>query len=219
MKFTLKKRKNNGELFTNKQMKNNLSSLGYIETIYEWNRYYETVPVDFKTYFKVLASSYGFTAEFRASADEVILTRRSYSSGLIKYDETNLSNLCLRLEELYYKFDVCEYVEKIVKKKRATSNQGDYSITEITDEASWIHSKLMELTNELKEATDKKRYNVITVEASWTFDVDVEDYDPECVNVANAAIEDAVIELNELIENGKISVDDFEFNVTERFKE
>lgn len=219
MIFSLKKSKSNGELFTSKQMLKNLASLGYIKTIYEWNRYYETVTVDFKTYFNVLASSYGFTADFRASSDEVILSRRSYSSGLIKYDETNLSNLCLRLEELYYKFDVCEYVEKIVKKKRATLNQGDYSITEITDEASWIHSKLMELTNELKEATDKKRYNVITVEASWTFDVDVEDFDPEYVNVTGAAIEDAVIELNDLIENGKLSVDDFEFNVTEKFKE
>lgn len=217
MKFTLKKDKKNGELFTNKQMTNNLISLGYIKIIYEWNRYYETVIVDFKTYFKVLASSYGFTAEFRDSSDEVMLTRRSYSSGLIKYDETNLSNLCLRLEELCYKFDVCDYVEKIVKEKRATDS--DYSITKLSDEASWIKSELKELTNELKDATDKKRYNVITVEASWTFDVDVEDYDPEYVDVTNAAIDDAIIELNDLIENGNLSVDDFEFNVTEKFKE
>ena len=49
--------------------------------------------------------------------------------------------------------------------------------------------------------------------------VDVEDYDPEYVNVTGAAIEDAVIELNDLIENGNLSVDDFEFNVTEKFKE
>lgn len=53
------------------------------------------------------------------------------------------------------------------------------------------------------------------VKVIWEFDADVEDFDPEFVNIVGLAKDSAKREMQYVLDNNKLCADDFEYVVEE----